>query len=354
VPLLGLCLLVRDGGLLAKSWKTVFLRCRSLLLERSYVGSALVSFGGLGAATLIYLGLRHFVIGSILGGKRLIPFYENPLIELGAFERALGGMALLGKYLVLSVVPYKFSIDYTFPRLAEFYSGLTLGFPWLYLALSLAFLFSAVFMGGAYRFGVFWFFGASAVTSNILFATGTIFAERLAFAPSLGICVCIASLIGRSSKLIASQLLTGLLIFIFSAVFILNFDRWKDNVAAIQYELNTEPVGVRSLVAYGALNTAAGRFDKAEVAYKKAEQLVPSFYKALDGLGHLELKRKNYQKAESYFQEVVDSGFVTPTAMKGLAFALYEQGQLDKAGELFSKVLNSNNEIYEREQKAAR
>jgi protein O-mannosyl-transferase len=118
------------------------------------------------------------------------PFVDNPLIDAGAATRAANAVLLFARYLGKMFWPRTLSIEYGFDQIP-----VVPILPWAAiaaLAIAAAFIAATVWLYRHERktaaFLVLWVPAAFAVTGNLAFPIGTIFAERLGYLPLMGFC----------------------------------------------------------------------------------------------------------------------------------------------------------------------
>ncbi len=146
------------------------------------------------AGVLLYVLLWKTVPGDIEGSVTA-SVIDNALFSAPPLTRALNALHLLGLYAFRTVLPLHLSADHSFDQVPV-RSAADLGL-WLEaggLVLALAAALAITFRRRpALAAGIALFPIAFAVTSNVLFPIGTIFAERLAYAPSAGYAIALAA-----------------------------------------------------------------------------------------------------------------------------------------------------------------
>ncbi len=155
--------------------------------------------GGAISGAALYGLLRWLLLddaGAVLPSVLRI---DNPLASAGAAARAIHAIGLLGLYGLRTVFPFHLSADHSFNQLPV--HPLASFLPWMAAAATLAGLLGPA---AALRrrlpaaaLGFLAFPVAFLTTANIFFPIGTIFAERLAYAPSAGLALAAAAAIGR-------------------------------------------------------------------------------------------------------------------------------------------------------------
>jgi tetratricopeptide (TPR) repeat protein len=192
------------GGALAskESGLVLFavLAARDLLLGREdglrAPRTTIALYGAYAAEIALYLWARWAAVGSLL--FPMLAFEENPIAFAPASQRVLSAIAVLGKGLLLLVVPGTLSPDYSF-RAIPAASGI--GDPRVLLsALAIGGLVAlAVWARGRWPVGLLallWYGVTIFPTSNLVVRIGTIFGERLLYLPSVGFCLAAGGLLG--------------------------------------------------------------------------------------------------------------------------------------------------------------
>lgn len=274
-----------------------------------------VEFALVLAATIFYLSARVSAIGSLVS---MVPiaFIDNPLVYVTDLERIYVALALLGRYLCLAIFPLTQLVDYSYPVLAgfvpsdanfilsQFLTGLVVA------VLSLALL----VLGRRQRFLSFslvWFFACFAVTANIIFPIGTIFAERLLFLASLGATTFVASLIWLNSderlsiksslaiKIVQFVLFTGILV---TGVLVSRSQVlfWKSNQTLLARQIQFSP-SIKARLNYSALLQLQNDYENAYSYAHSAYLIRPEHANAMVHLGDLKLKQGDLVYARFWY-----------------------------------------------------
>jgi len=138
---------------------------------------------------------RTAVLGAAPAAE--FPFVDNPIVGASWIVGRLTALETTGLYLWKLGWPARLSADYSFNAIAIARGSIQDWLAWLTVAASLAAMTIA-----ARRDRAAALFGAFAIVgfipaSNLLFATGTIFGERLLYLPSLGLVALVALLLAR-------------------------------------------------------------------------------------------------------------------------------------------------------------
>ncbi|MDR3698965.1 MAG: DUF1736 domain-containing protein [Candidatus Sulfopaludibacter sp.] len=138
----------------------------------------------------LFLYRRAFVLASSPPAD--FPYFDNPITEAGFWTGRLSAVKVLAHYLGLMVWPANLSADHSYNQIPLAYGSMGDWSAWIVMALAAA--------GVAWSFrrnrNVFFLACFAFLTilpaSNLLFATGTMMAERLAYLPAAGVLACFA------------------------------------------------------------------------------------------------------------------------------------------------------------------
>ena len=144
------------------------------------------------AAASFYLFIRWRVLTDT-GLQTQHELINNSLIILDYPTRLATIAFVMGQYLILQLVPYRLSYDYSFNEIpAMHWADLPV---LLSLAVHISLLAVAAWLTpkrNPIAFGIWFYFVMLSIASNIVVLIGAPMAERFVFAPSLGLCIAIA------------------------------------------------------------------------------------------------------------------------------------------------------------------
>lgn len=278
---------------------------------RERVGHALrkgfLLYAGAAAILAGSLVLRRLVLGGVLKARGFVIFeLENPLAPLSPPERVLNAAAILFRYVGRLVLPLRLSADesaWSIP--VERGVGFS-GAAALLLVLSL--LLAAVAREREKRnaaFGLLFFGVAFAPTANLLFPTGTIFAERLAYLPSAGFLLALASVIlGLPAARPVSRLRVAVLFaaaLAFAARTVARDLVWKDDASVFEATVRSSPESAKAHYNLAWLSAQAGRLPEALEHYTRATRIYPKYFDAWAGKGSVEQRMDDLAAAEKSF-----------------------------------------------------
>lgn len=322
--LLLLCLVWRaDGGLWARL--------------RDGLRRGVPLYSGSVAILLGVLRVRTWVLGGPLKAADSGIFeLENPLAKLPTLVRAANACVLFFVYLGRLAFPLRLSSDESAwairplgPRNVLF---------WLALLLLVA-LAAAALRGLRSRAPAalgFLFLGVAALpASNLLFPTGTIFAERLAYLPSAGFCLIAGSwIVGQSRDQDAPGrarlfLLTAVVLLLAARTVVRN-TVWASDETLFTNMVRVSPESAKSHYDFAYMSATAGRKRAALESYKRATQIYPRYWDAWAGRGRMERDLGNLPASEAAYAEAVRIAPFYENGYFGLGLAL--EGRGDRAG----------------------
>lgn len=295
----------------------------------------LIVTAGYLSLAIIALYLRTFFIDP---SPEAFGIIDNSLIAISnPISRFATSIGMLGHYFYLLVFPFQLSFDYSYNQIPAipWYHWKSIGTLFLLFCLGLL-IFKQIRKQNLIVFGILFFGICFVITSNIFFLTGSSFAERFLFIPSLGYCIAVGYMLGT---LIvhrdAGQYATGILILI---VFVLSYcykviDRvpvWKSDQRLFSTGINTAPNSTRTQSFYGksyydrALSLADQKLkkkylDKAIEHYNKSIAIYPGFTETYQHLAaayeanqQIALAEKTYKSGletnSNYFPALVNLG----------------------------------------------
>lgn len=143
------------------------------------------------------------------------------------------------------------------------------------------------------------FLGFSIATSNLLFPIGTIYGERLMYAPSLAISFAVAWIASRLRSQHVPLALGAAGVWIGLSTLML-FERcsvWRDNATLVHHEVHNQPNSVRMRVQSALLLAESGRTATAATHLEHAVRLDPGCVDAWGHLGDLRAEAGNTDAA---------------------------------------------------------
>ena len=267
-------------------------------------------YAGAAAVLAGVFRLRALVLGGAIKASATGIFeLENPLAPLGPWSRAANACAIFLRYLGTMVFPLRlhsdasaWSIRVLTPRDAAFWAA-----PLLLGGLVAAALqrFSSRSVAAL---GFLFLCVASLPTSNLLFPTGTIFAERLAYLPSAGFCLIAASwIVGRSPGMAAlprwrAGALAAVALLLAARTLFRN-PVWSSDEALFTDMVRVSPESAKAHYDFAYMSAELHRPEAALEHYTRATQIYPGYWDAWAGKGRVERTLGRPEESERSYAE---------------------------------------------------
>jgi tetratricopeptide (TPR) repeat protein len=286
--------------------------------------------------------LRSWVLGGPLRARGSGVFeVENALAALPPIARAVNACTILFRCLGRCVFPLHLSGDESAWSIRPLppLSPLALGATGLLIALVLASL-ARLPQRSPRALGFLFFAIALLPTANLLFPTGTIFAERLAYLPSAGICVilgCVLTSVVPASREAAApgqelplapgegrgegetpvsvefihpgdraRFLPLLLVFLlFSGRTILRNAVWWTDEGLFANLIATSPDSAKAHYDVAYVAVANRRYPQALAEYSRAVSIYPRYWDAWAGRGRTLKEMGNLPEAERSYEKAI-------------------------------------------------
>lgn len=204
----------------------------------------------IGLALVLWFSLR----AGAIEGTMEVDSLNNVLSERGAGGRLAGALDVTCRYHRMALLPWPLSADYSLQALvpSDSWAGPRV---WLGLILGMA-LIGAMAWGIVQRslvgLGLCIYGAALFPVSNLPFAIGTIFAERLLFFPSLGVCLAVvAALAPRHERKLGVQAGIALAVLVGSILFGIRVPDWRSELSITRAMVETQPTSAKAQGKYG-------------------------------------------------------------------------------------------------------
>jgi tetratricopeptide (TPR) repeat protein len=299
-----------------------------------------------GAVLAGVFALRARVLGGALRDPTTSIYeLENPLAPLQALARIGNAAAVLARSIGRVVLPLRLSADesaWSLPVLT-LRSPIVLGAVVLLLAAA-AVSCRRLPAARCAAFGFLFFFVAFLPTANILFAIGTVFAERLAYLPSAGLCLVLgAFLVGaaadwtEASRARQAALLAVTLLFAGRAA--VRNTVWRSDEALFGNSVRTSPSSAKAWYNDGF--SALERKDpgRARESERRAIAIYGNYWDAFAVKGHAEKVLGLLPEAEVSYARSVELWPGYENGWFGLGDVREERGDLRGAEDALSKGL---------------
>ena len=244
---------------------------------RAHRRRALGLFVSYVAMTLLFVGARHAVLGTLVFPG--IPFDENPIASAPTAVRVMTAVAVLGRGLALLVLPLSLSADYSYaaiPPVTTPFDPVFLASATAILALAaIAWRFRKVFPLGPFAF--LWYGISIFPASNLAVPIGTIFGERLLYVPSVAVALVAGAgagwLLASRARVAAMAGLTlalglyGLRTWDYSRA-------WATDLTVFTAASAAEPDSAKAQRMAGGALMEAGRPEEAVAAFRRASEII--------------------------------------------------------------------------------
>ena len=324
-----------DGGLAARL--------------RAALDRGLPVYAGAAAVLLAVFRLRSLVLGGAIraGGTGIFEL-ENPLAPLALLPRAANASALFFRSLGRMALPLRLSSDESAWSIHVLCLRDVLFWlaPVLLAVLVVASL-ARLRSRSVTALGFLFLCLAALPTSNLLFPTGTIFAERLAYLPSAGFCLIVASWIaGRAPDLAAlgprrAGLLAALALVLAARTLVRN-PVWASDAALFTNMVRVSPASAKAHYDFAYMSAEAGNARLALEHYTRATQIYPGYWDAWAGKGRVERTLGNLGASERSYAESLRLVPTYENGWYGVGLAREELGNRAGAGEAYRQGLHHN------------
>ena len=292
------------------------------------------------AALIVYLILRINALGSIIVPGTEVFFVVNPLASLPASARIENALILLGHYIYLMIFPASLTHDYSFAKTVPISNFLDPNvIMYLTLLATMALLGAyGLFKKNPIWFWPAWFFISIAIQSNLFFPIGTVFAERLAFTPSLAVCalagISAASLSNRTLQLTLTCLVTAIL----SGKTLVQSSYWRSNTTLHTQGIVLSPASAKAQQNYAIVLMNNGKFPEAISQLKKALAIYPNYGDAAFRIGLCYEAMQQQDSAQEWFYRAQEIQPQHTASRNALGWRLIKQQNFNEAKPLFDEV----------------
>jgi hypothetical protein len=212
------------------------------------IAAVAIRVGLLLVPVAVYLVQRQAAVATGLPPE---PYVDNPIAHAGFVRGVLTATAVMGRYLSLAVAPLKLSSDYSYAQVPLASGGLNDWLSWTTVAVVVAAALLALVRGQRlFAFAIGAAFVTFLPTSNLLFPTGTIMAERLLYLPLVGLMGALILVVGRLSDRLRTRSLAlpvlAVAVVLFGARAWLRNRDWHDDVALWSSAAAASPNSVKA------------------------------------------------------------------------------------------------------------
>jgi protein O-mannosyl-transferase len=302
------------------------------------------AYGAYSTALGAWLAMRS---GALAGQPLAFPFLDNPLTSATLASRLFTVARVQLDYLRLQLVPVGLSSDYSYNQIPVISDlgepHVIAGLIVLVLAIALAWrvrrdhpLVPFAILGYAILF---------APTSNVLLPIGTIMGERLAYSPSIMVCLLVAYAVWQGSLRLGRPVVAGFiaLLIAFGGLTIARNTTWADELTFFQEQIHSAPNSAKAHYGLGAALALSGNDREAVGEYEKAIAIFPYYSEVFFNMGNA-LRRLGgdpEQVIEAY-RTTIRFNPAHADARANLALFLLEHGRTDEARPLVEELVRLN------------
>lgn len=287
-----------------------------------------------GAMLVAYLAWRASLVGALTTGAPPA-FIDNPLAHVAAPVRLATAVVILAQYLGLLTLPLTLSSDYSYDQVPLVTSATD---PRLLAALAVLLALTAALAILARRAPVLGLAGLLfaiplALTANILFPIGTIKAERLLYAPSLGWCLAAGWVVVQLARVRVAVSLAVLAV-VATAMGVRTWERnrdWRDELAAHAAAVRTAPRSAKTLSNWGTDLVRQRRYAEAIPFLRRSLEIYPDRAAVRTNLGGALMALERFEEALPHLERAVALEPGSPQMRRNLGQALGRLGRTTDA-----------------------
>jgi len=233
--------------------------------------------------------------------------------RLGLYPSILSALVLIAQYVGKILWPWKLCAYYVFHKGSSVLDPRVIA--GIAVLLACAVIFLALWRRSrTASFGFVWFFATLAPVLDVRFLAGNVFAERYLYLPSVGFCwlagwagirlwrdVFKNRPFGRRAFVAA----TGFVVILFTVRVVARNRVWHDDRTLYTHTLKVSPDAIHIRENLGVVDWDHGNLDGAERQWRMSLKINPNDPIALNNLGLVYAKRKQYKEAAHYFRQSI-------------------------------------------------
>src|SRR6266496_6757238 len=308
-------------------------------LGRAFVRGLPVLCGSGAALAGVFL-LRRWVLGGFIKSPGTGIFeVENALFPRDPLPRAVNACVIRFRYLGRTVFPLHLSADESAWSI-EVVSGkapLAIGSVLLLAGITAAAL-RRLSSRSPLALGFLFFCLAFLPASNLLFPIGTIFAERLAYLPSAGLCLAAGALIAASAARRRSRLLAAAVLLLSARSIVRNSVWWSDEGLFLNL-VRTAPDSAKAHYDIAYVWAEERQYSRAREQYEQATEIYEDYWDAWAGKGRVEKEMGLLSDAEDSYESAIESHPRYENGYFGLGQVREARGDPAGAEEIYRKGL---------------
>lgn len=300
---------------------------------------------------VIWLSWHTWVIANASTEKITYDYRHNALLSSSSVVDRIGtAVGMQARYWLKMLIGYPLSYNYSFNEIPVD------GFASVWSIFSLAGIITCGFICIKYFrklpvlvFGILFYFITFALTCNIFYLIGDIFAERLTFAPSIGFAIVMGWLILKLTNGPEEKKIHSKAIYIFIPLMLIysirSFSRssdWESDSVLFTADVDHAPGSARVHYNYGVLlidkavnskdeNERKQYYDQAYSEFITAVTIDSADFQSSYNLGVVEYRRKHYAESVKWSRHVLEINPKDVSVLGNLADALSAAGKKDSA-----------------------
>ena len=236
-----------------------------------------------------------------------IGYLDNPLAYLPADLRIAHGFSLVGRALLKMAFPWPLAADYSSQQIPIF-PELTMPELWLPALWVISMGIVSILLVARNWDYFIWMVlcaGGILLVSNIFIVTGTIFAERLLYIPTLGLAAAGGMGLSRLKTKLRIYLSTSWILIAVSILAGRGLE-WRGDMALFTSAVEVHPQSARSHFGLGLALHREGNLELAIGAYKRALEMYPRYFEARLNLGAALLGSGKLKEAITIYRQITD------------------------------------------------
>ncbi|MGH9369883.1 MAG: tetratricopeptide repeat protein, partial [Thermoanaerobaculia bacterium] len=195
--------------------------------------------------------------------------------------------------------------------------------------------------------GLLFFLVAMLPASNLLFPIGTIFAERVTYLPSAGICLILGAALTGSEESIGrvppARLATlAAAVLLLSARTAMRATVWSSDERLFENSVRVAPGSAKNHYNLGSVRAGLSRWREGLAAYTRATEIYPKYWDAWASKGRCERALGRLGAARSSYERSLEAQPGYENGFFGLGQVLEERGEDRGALEIYRRGLGKN------------
>lgn len=344
------CLLSKEAGIMYLPIFGLYF----WMVKKESIGSVFKQLLPLILISGVWLILHQLIIHADPTPPIQYTYHDNSLIACEGGPRYATGIGILGRYILEAFAPFNLSYDYSYNQLPclSFTSLPVIG------TLAALILFALVIVKTRkskpeIAFGILFFFVSIALVTNIFSLIGTTYANRLIYAPSLGIII--SFVIGMFTVLKVQQteqwksgavVISILIGIVFGVQTIQRSEAWESNTTLFTADIQNSPNSARVQFNYGVLNMNPDQHDSiaarqqlllAASSFKKAVSIDSLDAGSYTDLGVTCFRLNEFEQSVFYTQKAINLNPTDNSLYGNLGDAYFMLKDFNRSAEALKK-----------------